>query len=76
MSKSGRYDLTKLENVLEMLASESTSPAKLQDHALTGSLNQFRECRIEPDWLLMYRREKSILIIELVATGTHSELFG
>ena len=33
-----------------------------------------RECHIEPDWLLIYRIEAERLIIELIRTGTHSDL--
>ena len=29
-------------------------PAKYKDHQLTGNLHDFRECHIEPDWLLLY----------------------
>ena len=46
---------------------------KRQDHKLKGSWQDFRECHIEPDWLLIY----AIVDFELRPTrlGTHSELF-
>lgn len=34
-----------------------------------------RECHIEPDWLLIYKTEKDMLILKLIRTGTHSDLF-
>ena len=34
-----------------------------------------RECHINPDWPLVYRINKSELILELIRTGSHSELF-
>ncbi|MBR6249824.1 MAG: type II toxin-antitoxin system mRNA interferase toxin, RelE/StbE family [Bacteroidales bacterium] len=36
-----------------------------------------RECHIRPDWLLMYRKTASqeLHLLELVRTGTHSDLF-
>ena len=34
-----------------------------------------RELHIEPDWLLVYQIQKSELILRLVRTGTHSDLF-
>ncbi len=46
---------------------------------MIGQLEQnnqnFRECHIEPDWLLIYRIEKGELTLALVRTGTHSDLF-
>jgi mRNA interferase YafQ len=34
-----------------------------------------RECHINPDWLLIYRIEKDTLILELIRTGSHSDLY-
>ena len=33
------------------------------------------ECHIEPDWLLVYQYIDNELVLVLVATGSHSELF-
>lgn len=33
------------------------------------------ECHIEPDWLLVYQYIDNELILLLVSTGSHSELF-
>lgn len=38
-------------------------------------LKDFRECHIEPDWLLMYQIFHNELILSATATGTHSDLF-
>ena len=35
-----------------------------------------RECHIEPDWLLVYQIVNDTLILKLIRTGTHSDLFG
>lgn len=66
-----------LEQVISMLANEIPLPEKYRDHALVTSRNykNVRECHIEPDWLLIYRTEKERLILQLVRTGTHSDLF-
>ena len=42
---------------------------------LTGNLADFRECHIEPDWLLIYQVFEDVLILSATATGTHAELF-
>lgn len=34
------------------------------------------KCHVEPDWLLVYRTDRGKLVLMLVATGTHSDLFG
>lgn len=67
--------LDKLENVVSLLANEEKLPAKFRDHSLTGDYSGFRECHIEPDWLLVYRIESSELELFLFRTGTHSDLF-
>lgn len=48
---------------------------KHKDHKLTGQYDGFRECHIKPDLLLIYKKEKRILILICLAIGSHSELF-
>lgn len=64
-----------LDNTIRMLAAGQSLPKEYNDHQLTGNLKEYRECHIQPDWLLMYRIEKSILTLTLQRTGTHSDLF-
>ena len=73
--KKRNYDLSKLQKVIEILAEEKTLPAKYKDHSLTGIYQDFRECHILPDWLLIFRIDKDILTLVLSRTGTHSDLF-
>lgn len=65
-----------LDNVIRRLASGETLEAKYKDHSLSGNWVSYRECHIAPDWLLIYRIENSRLVLVLVRTGTHSDLFG
>jgi mRNA interferase YafQ len=44
-----------------------------RDHPLAGDWKDYRDCHVEPDWLLIYMREGGKLI--LARTGTHSDLF-
>ncbi len=74
MKKRGK-DLSKLEDILTRLANEETLPDKNKDHQLKGKWQDFRECHIEPDWLLIYRIENDELILYATATGTHADLF-
>ena len=48
---------------------------KYRDHELKGKYKNFRECHIQPDWLLIYLIENDILTLTLVDTGTHADLF-
>ena len=74
MVSRGKDD-RKLEEVLRVLADGGTLPPEKRDHALTGNYAGFRECHIEPDWLLIYKLFESVLVLELSRTGTHSDLF-
>ena len=75
MKKRGK-DISKLTAVLSLLASGKPLPPKYRDHQLSGQLNDFRECHIEGDWLLIYQFFEDELILSATATGTHSDLFG
>lgn len=68
-------DIDLLDNTIRMLAASQPLPEEYNDHQLTGNLKDYRECHIEPYWLLMYRIEKDILVLTLQRTGTHSDLF-
>ena len=64
-----------IEDIIEKLANGEELPAKNKDHALRGKWKGYRECHIEPDWLLVYKVVKDKLILLLVHTDSHSELF-
>ncbi len=68
------YKTALLEDVIRLLCDEQPLPDKNRDHALTGSFVGFRECHIQPDWLLIYKVEQEILTLTLTRTGTHSDL--
>jgi len=66
----------KLNEVIKLLATDQPLPAANKDHALRGEFQGFRECHIQPDWLLMYRKDDNLLHLVLMRTGTHADLFG
>lgn len=74
-AKKRGKDLSKLIAVLELLAQGVTLPESYRDHPLKGDLQGFRECHIEPDWLLIYTIIKNELLLVAAGTGTHSDLF-
>jgi mRNA interferase YafQ len=71
-TKRGK-DIAKLKEVICLLAEEKLLPVKFRDHPLIGNYKGRRECHIEPNWLLVYKKEMNIIIFE--RTGTHSDLF-
>ena len=75
MHRRGK-DLRKLQAAIECLARGEPLPARLRDHPLRGEMAGFRECHLEPDWLLVYRVEGTRNILRLERAGTHSDLFG
>jgi mRNA interferase YafQ len=66
-------DLGKLKEVVGWLVEGEPLPTKNQDHALTGNWISWRDCHLEPDWLLIYKLLPDELI--LGRTGSHSDLF-
>ena len=70
-----KMDVSKVHEVIEMLASGNTLPGKYRDHALSGDYQGTRECHIRPDWLLIYSISNETLVLELMRTGSHSDLF-
>lgn len=64
-----------MRDVINLLAAKQKLDRKYRDHELTGHNSGFRECHIEPDWLLVYRIDQDMLELFLFRTGTHSDLF-
>lgn len=63
-----------LQQAVDTLRIPAQLPAKNRDHILTGDYSGYRECHIEPDWLLIYRQVGNELRLD--RTGTHADLFG
>ena len=69
------YDMALLTEIIKQLAAGEPLPAKNRDHALSGNFAGCRECHITPDWLLVYEIADEELVLYLLRTGTHSDLF-
>lgn len=46
-----------------------------RDHLLVGNYSGFCECHISSVWLLIYKIDKDKLILTVLRTKTHSDLF-
>ncbi|MFJ1228928.1 type II toxin-antitoxin system YafQ family toxin [Yersinia proxima] len=78
LSRSGRYDMHRLKQVMLLLiANDTPLGAEWLDHPLKGDWENFRECHIGGDFLLIYKLSGNSKIGEIVfvRAGTHSELF-
>ncbi len=75
--KKRKKDLEKLTKIVNALANGEKLDPKYRDHALVNNSRfiNCRECHIEPDWLLVYKYNDSDLILFLIETGSHSDLF-
>ena len=69
------YKIELLTNVIKKLANGEKLAPKYKDHQLFGNFGFYRECHIQPDWLLIYEIDGNELILYLTRTGTHSDLF-
>ncbi len=76
MKKQGK-DLIQLYEVIEKLANKEVLDEKYRNHKLINDKNfkDCSECHIAPDWLLIYKIQDNELVLLLLATGSHSELF-
>lgn len=75
LAKKRGLDLNLLDKVITMLQNDIPLEEKYRDHELKGKYQGFRECHIQPDWLLIYLKENDVLTLTLVDTGTHADLF-
>jgi mRNA interferase YafQ len=66
--------LNKLHAVIETLRNRRPLDVKYRDHPLGGELKGWRDCHLEPDWILIYRKDE--VTLALGRTGSHSDLFG
>ena len=73
--KKRNKDLKLLEKIISTLAKGERLPSKNKDHKLVNNYEGARECHITPDWLLIYEIVEDKLLLILLASGSHSELF-
>ncbi len=76
IKKQGK-DISKLKMIMDKLANGEELEQKYKNHKLINNkrYKDCYECHIEPDWLLVYQYIDDELILLLINTGSHSELF-
>ena len=73
LAKKRGKDMAKLREVILLLIEGVPLTARYKDHPLGGDWKRFRDCHLEPDWVLIYKIDGDDP--HLVRTGTHSDLF-
>jgi mRNA interferase YafQ len=59
--------------VVQTLANDQPLAEKFHDHALSNNWQDYRDCHIRPDLVLIYRKPDD-QTLQLVRLGSHSEL--
>ncbi|MDU7651178.1 MAG: type II toxin-antitoxin system YafQ family toxin [Anaerococcus vaginalis] len=75
LAKKQGKDVDKLFEAVTILSKGQILDKKFKDHPLSGNYKGMRECHIEPDFLLIYKKIDDILVLSLTRIGTHSDLF-
>ena len=66
-------EIIEVGSVISELQKGQTLEEKYVEHPLSGNWNQFRDCHIKPDLVLIYRINENIL--QLARIGSHSDVF-
>ena len=76
LAKKRGFDMDLLDWCIDQLAQDISLPTNWKDHQLKGNMKCFRECHIggSGDWLLVYEKRETDLILYLFGTGTHTDL--
>jgi mRNA interferase YafQ len=70
--KNSRLEST-LGPVLSALAQDRVLELKYRDHAMIGNWQDFRNCHVKPDLVLIYQKLGEDILL-LTRLGSHSEL--
>ena len=75
LAKRRGLNIKLLQEIVKKLAMGEMLDDSYKDHALSGKWIGYRECHIQPDWVLIYHINKDVLVLTISRTGTHSDLF-
>ncbi len=73
--KSGNFDASDLQYVLDLLMNGKKLPREYLNHELHGKYSAYMECHLSGGWLLMYSYNHDELILTAIRLGTHADLF-
>lgn len=64
-----------LRKAILLLSQTGCLPKEYKPHKLSGNRSGQWECHIKPDWLLVWEQNDQELILLMLNTGTHSDIF-
>ena len=63
------------ENVYDMLEKNGELSSAYKPHSLTGNWIEYIDAHIQPDWIVIYKVDKSAMTVDFVRMGTYADLF-
>ena len=75
LAKKRGLPIDELKKIVDKLRTDTPLPAKFKDHELSGRYVGLRECHIKPDWLLVWEQNDNEIVLLMLNTGTHSDIF-
>jgi mRNA interferase YafQ len=75
LCKNRGYNMNLLAAAVALLQETGQLPPQYKPHKLSGTFKDCWECHIQPDWLLIWMQNKTELVLLLLDTGTHADLF-
>ena len=73
--KKRGYNTALLREAIRILSEKGMLPSSYRPHKLSGKYSDCWECHLQPDWLLVWKKNNNELILTMTATGTHDDLF-
>jgi mRNA interferase YafQ len=75
LARKRGWDLSLFDIIYDLLEDTGELPSKYKPHQLSGKWIGFIDAHIQPDWVLIYKVDKTTMIVDFVRMGTHSDLF-
>ena len=78
LAKKQGLDMDLLDWAIDQLVRDIPLPVNWKDHQLKGNMKDLRECHIggAGDWLLVYEKRQTDMVLYLVGTGSHTDVLG
>ncbi len=68
-------DMILLRQAISILSETGTLPESYHPHKFRGKYAGHWEAHLQPDWIVVWKTEKNALVMTMIATGSHADLF-
>ena len=76
LCKRRGYPMNLLRDALDILIETGMLPETYHPHILSGDNDGVWEAHLRSDWLITWKKHDNELLLIMLSTGTHSDLFG